>query len=496
MSRRKYGEDKFFTKISHTATSGVVGDAEYQTFGENTLRVVSDFTTSGTLTVQARIKHSSSWDNLGTLSSGGATDEFDIGSYDYVRFNFTVAAGSTGEIAASGFFKGSSASGGGAANSFTIMQTDAGTSPTADSATDTLTFTSGDASITITGDSSTDTIDLAANVTASNSFTTITTDAGTSPVADSDTDTLTLTSSDASITITGNSTTDTVDLVVAGGGDVTGPGSSVDNAIVRFDSTTGKIIQGYTSNAPTITDAGVPSFNDAAYAASERVGALSSVGSTSASAFGKGATANGNSSVSLGANSTATSYGSIALGGTALAYGNYSVSIGFSATTNNNADSIALGRNATCKQANSIVIGSYAGPVKHMFLGEGESTNLGAYADVSIQPTNPITVTNTTGADFLLKGSGSTGNVAGGSIKIQTQVATGASGTGTNATWEDMIEANGSKEVILNAEDAATADASLWTNSISFYLDETGNTLVVKAKYGAGTVKTGTVALT
>lgn len=44
--------------------------------------------------------------------------------------------------------------------------------------------------------------------------------------------------------------------VPSGGGDVTGPGSSVDNAIVRFDSTTGKIIQGYTSGAPTISDTG------------------------------------------------------------------------------------------------------------------------------------------------------------------------------------------------------------------------------------------------
>lgn len=41
-----------------------------------------------------------------------------------------------------------------------------------------------------------------------------------------------------------------------GGGDVTGPGSSTDNAIVRFDSTSGKIIQDYTSNPPTISDTG------------------------------------------------------------------------------------------------------------------------------------------------------------------------------------------------------------------------------------------------
>ena len=42
----------------------------------------------------------------------------------------------------------------------------------------------------------------------------------------------------------------------AGGGDVTGPSSSTDNAIARFDGTTGKIIQDYTSGPPTISDTG------------------------------------------------------------------------------------------------------------------------------------------------------------------------------------------------------------------------------------------------
>ena len=40
-------------------------------------------------------------------------------------------------------------------------------------------------------------------------------------------------------------------------GDVDGPGSSVDNALVRFDGTGGKTIQAYTSNSPTATDAGI-----------------------------------------------------------------------------------------------------------------------------------------------------------------------------------------------------------------------------------------------
>jgi len=42
----------------------------------------------------------------------------------------------------------------------------------------------------------------------------------------------------------------------AGGGDVTGPASSTDNEIARQHSTTGKILQTYTSNPPTISDTG------------------------------------------------------------------------------------------------------------------------------------------------------------------------------------------------------------------------------------------------
>lgn len=48
--------------------------------------------------------------------------------------------------------------------------------------------------------------------------------------------------------------------VPSGAGDVVGPASSTDNAIARFDGTTGKIIQNYTSNAPTISDSGVATF--------------------------------------------------------------------------------------------------------------------------------------------------------------------------------------------------------------------------------------------
>jgi hypothetical protein len=45
-------------------------------------------------------------------------------------------------------------------------------------------------------------------------------------------------------------------------GDVTGPGSSLDNELVKFDSTTGKIIQASTSFQPTLADDGVLTLNN------------------------------------------------------------------------------------------------------------------------------------------------------------------------------------------------------------------------------------------
>lgn len=45
-------------------------------------------------------------------------------------------------------------------------------------------------------------------------------------------------------------------LATTSDANVVGPGSSTDKAIVRFSGTTGKVIQDYSSNAPTISDAG------------------------------------------------------------------------------------------------------------------------------------------------------------------------------------------------------------------------------------------------
>lgn len=60
----KFNKDKFFNKIDHEISAyGVIGREEYKVLGENVLRVVTDFTSSGELTVQARIKFSDNWEN-------------------------------------------------------------------------------------------------------------------------------------------------------------------------------------------------------------------------------------------------------------------------------------------------------------------------------------------------------------------------------------------------------------------------------------------------
>lgn len=58
----------------------------------------------------------------------------------------------------------------------------------------------------------------------------------------------------------------------------------------------------------------------------------------------------------------------------------------------------------------------------------------------------------------------------------------------------DMTVGEGGGRAVLGAP--ASAGATLFNGSISFYLDESGNNLKVEVKYSGGTTKTGTLALT
>lgn len=418
----KYHKDKLFAKIVHGAESGVVGEDEYEVLGEINLSIATTFTTSGTLTLQGRIKHSTSWQTIGTLTFDGDFDTLDISAYDYVRFNFTVAAGSTGEIAASGFYKAAS-SGGGASAAFTTIQTDAGTSPVAEAA-----------------------------------------------------DTLTLTSSDASITITGNSTTDTIDLVSAGGsGDVTGPSSSVDNAIVRFDGTTGKIIQDYTSSAPTISDTGVASFADASRANSERIGAGSSVSNSSATVFGNSASGAGQESTAIGysANGAAlrgTSIGSLSYAGNSSVgigrngqAGSSCVTIGANASTFGKTSSISIGGNASATANNQLVLGGAITNITDVFFGRGVTSSTPEAVEIS---NTSASGTDVAGADLTLYASRGTGTGTGGHIIFQTAAASTTSSSLNTLTTQLEITDDGNV-IMANLPTSASGlpTGALWNNS-------------------------------
>lgn len=105
-------------------------------------------------------------------------------------------------------------------------------------------------SITVTGDSS-PTVEVTADgsivVTVSsgsaqNVFNTFAVAGQGNVVADSTDDTLTLIAG-TNISITTNPSADSITINSTGSGDVAGPASATDNALVRFDGTTGKLVQ-------------------------------------------------------------------------------------------------------------------------------------------------------------------------------------------------------------------------------------------------------------
>lgn len=491
MSRRKYGNDKFFTRISHGAVTGVIGDDQYEVKGESNLRAVSTFASSGTLTIQGRIEGSSTWDNLGTLTSGGDSDTFDVSTYDFVRFNFTVAAGSSGEIAASGFFSGGSGSGAGATNTFSIIQPDLGTSPTADSATDTLTITSSDSSITVTGNATTDTIDLVV---------------ATAPVSALDdlSDVTVIAPANGQILSYNSVSSLWENTSPAGGGDVTGPVSSTDNAIARFDGVTGKVIQGYTSNAPTITDDGVASFPDTTYTLTERIGLGATVTATRGHAYGNIATAaqngtavgyfarsSGISSAALGHASTASNFGSTAVGSAANITGNQGVGLGPStqasgtfgfalgASAKGNATyAIAIGSNCNATHERSILIGRGAASTttgqvilggdfhcyNDFYLGARPQGNRRVDIGRDTKVFFPIIAgtTDESAYDVHFYSQTGTGTGSGGDFTFNTAPA-GASGSTTN-TYVEQLRITDDGNIIM--PNLPTASAGLPTGAL------------------------------
>lgn len=128
-------------------------------------------------------------------------------------------------------------------------------------------------------------------------------------------------------------------VVSAGSGDVVGPASSTDNTIPRFDSTTGKLLQGsvailgddgtfYLEGIAGQTP-GNPRGAGAIDLQTSRSAATQVASGANAVAFGYRNTASGSSSVALGYSNTASATGTTALGRTSTAAATYGTAMGF-----------------------------------------------------------------------------------------------------------------------------------------------------------------------
>lgn len=183
------------------------------------------------------------------------------------------------------------------------------------SANRTLTVTTGDAdrTLTISGDATIS----GTNTGDQNLFSTIAVSGQSNVVADSTGDTLTLVAG-SGITITTDAGADSVTISASGGGtgDVVGPSSATDNAIARYDGTTGKLIQ---NSVVTIADttgnmAGVGTLASAAHTITSA--------SATALAVGANGTTNPVFTVNAATGSVATGVsitGAAAAGGVAVA---------------------------------------------------------------------------------------------------------------------------------------------------------------------------------
>ena len=277
----------------------------------------------------------------------------------------------------------------------------------------------------------------------------------------------------------------------AASGDVVGPAASLDNEIARFDSTTGKLLQAYTSGGPTIGDTGavlIPteiSSTDATYADCElfgsgaactglqsvsvgksattfkgvAVGYNAAAAGSGASAIGKNTIASNTGSVAIGQGCTASGLGAFAMGNSASATGTYCVAMGQSATAGNQTGAMALGAAATSAYGEAIAIGYNAvtTQIQQMVVGAANKVvtdfwfghnNVGAaaveYNQVFKFNWGGIKTgeTDTAGKDVEFNAPNGTGTGIGGDFIFQLAAAGGGTGSAKNAVAEVFRIAN------------------------------------------------------
>ena len=220
--------------------------------------------------------------------------------------------------------------------------------------------------------------------------------------------------------------------------------------------------------------------------------------SASAAAVGYNSTASGSGALSIGPNSQSSGAESIALGQNAVGDGSKSISIGRECDSQGFGHTICMGFRADAEATGQVIIGNSSVPYTDFYLGGILRHSMIPPADINLQPSRRPATGNgdKNGADFNIKTGTSSGIGEGGSFRVYTAETGTVATNAENSTHNLMIHATSSKELVMTANTIATADVSLHAGSVSFYLDETGNNLVVKTKYSDGiTIKTGTIPL-
>ena len=206
------------------------------------------------------------------------------------------------------------------------------------------------------------------------------------------------------------------------GSNISSSSTSTDNAIVRFDGTTGRVIQ---NSVVTIDDSGnvngignitaktvffIGNGASAAGADAFAIGTGAAVSGAESIAQGYFSFAPGAHSVAIGSSASTYSDDAVALGYVAWAYGTNSTAIGAFARTNHNR-SIALGAYATTTAANQLVIGNRSTFTQ---INTQQYGTIDAYG-VMINGTTVCTATNglcAVGSANNISGVGTTGTIA------------------------------------------------------------------------------------
>lgn len=188
-----------------------------------------------------------------------------------------------------------------------------------------------------------------------------------------------------------------------------------------------------------------------------------------------GATA-GQNAIAMGGGSSAVAVG-IALGLQASAGQNYSLAVGRFAATTVGTQSIAIGGSDTAAHAASA---SAAGATAIGSTGSG--TNGAKASGASSIAIGGAVSTNGAAAS-------ATDSIAIGRLTIAAHTGAIALGNAVSSTNTNQLNI-GTKNIFVGAPNAITADADLIANQLTFYIDETGDTLTIKVKYSGGTVKT------